>query len=212
MVISPSENSSGYHVNRSMNILDPSDGSWIYTLNISNLKWQEIVSFHFYANDSYGLIGINDNLGMNYLIKREDYDAPISEIVYMPFGNELEVTSSTIFTINSDDDKLGSGINKIFYLISYPHSPGENISTLWIEYDGPFVIAFEHLNLVYHIYFYAVDNAGNVEKVKFITVYPVNPPNNHDLLIASIIIGLTSIGIVSGIVLYLKKHSSRLSS
>ena len=112
------ENSLGYFVNRSMNILDPSEGLWLYKLNISNLRWKELVLFYFYANDSNGYVGINNNLGSEFLIEREDFEVPISEIFYIPYVNNTVVTRSTLFTILSNDN-FGSGISSIKYKIEY---------------------------------------------------------------------------------------------
>ncbi len=149
------ENSSGSFLNHQM--INTEFNIWSFDLNISNLDWNEIFSFYFNSSDLNGNIGINDNLTIPYIIKIYDLQPPVTQI---HLENNIDVNvvdKNTIFYLYAEDEC--SGINIILYRIN-------NLE--WIAYEEPFKLH----NLKsgeYIIYFYSIDNDGNVEEIKEFT-------------------------------------------
>jgi len=94
------ENSTGDFINRSMNL--GSNGEWTYVVNISKLQRGYILTFLFYANDSYNNIGKNNNYDHNYTILIGGFFAPI---IYFNISEEYLNTTSPL------DTDLGFEIN-----------------------------------------------------------------------------------------------------
>ncbi|TFG00054.1 MAG: right-handed parallel beta-helix repeat-containing protein, partial [Promethearchaeota archaeon] len=147
-----SENSTGKFQNQSMNF--GSKNEWSYHLDISTLERGDTFSFLFYAKDSIGNLGINDNSGLNYTIKIGDYIPPESNINYQSCDSPNVVSNITLITLNAED--IGERTTGIFN-ISYKIDNGD-----WNEYSEPFTLSgYSHGN--HTISYYATDNAGNKE-------------------------------------------------
>jgi parallel beta-helix repeat protein len=143
------ENSTGEHVNRPM--INNLNGNWTYTINISFLEWNNKISFYFFANDSFGLVGINDSRTSLYTVKIFDFQKPNSSIFFVPHYGTNHINQSTQFTLLADDN-LGSGIKEIRYKIN---------DSIWFEFNNPFnlsLLDFGH----YIISCYSIDAAGTV--------------------------------------------------
>lgn len=181
------ENSSGIFLNRSMVSLG--NGNWSFIIHISNLNWNDVFIFYFIANDIWGNIGINDNLTSFCKIKIFDFQNPISTISYAPYTDPNIIDASIFFTIFADD--VGSGISLVWYKIN---------DSDWIEYTKSFNFSSYEPG-TYDISYYSIDNAGNVEEIKSITVVLIKteesttqeaiPSFNLGILI--LIISITSI-------------------
>ena len=150
------ENSSGIFLNRSM--IDLGNGDWVYEIDISHLNWNDVFIFYFIANDTWGNIGINDNFTSLYRVNVFDFQNPISTISYAPYDYLNIINVSTSFKIIADD--IGSGISLVRYKIN---------DSEWIEYTQSFNLS-SYGPGTYNISYYSIDNAGNIEEIKSITV------------------------------------------
>jgi len=189
------ENSSGLFVNRSMSNMG--DNNWTYTIDISNLNWNDVIVFSFYANDTRGNIGINNNSSQNYIIRIHDSQEPVTSLSFVPYQGSNGVLKSTYFTLESSDNS-GSGVNLIRYKIN---------DSAWINYNSPFDLSnYEYK--YYNISFFAIDFAGNVEITKFFIVELIDsaqePPPDQIIPGFDIFIILSIISI-SAIYLFTKK-------
>lgn len=193
------ENSSGIFINRSM--ISLGNGGWVYEIDISQLNWNDVLFFYFIANDTWGNIGINDNFASLYRVNVFDYQNPISTISFIPYGNINVINISTTFRITAED--IGSGISLIRYKIN---------DSDWIQYAHPFNFSTYNPG-TYEISYYSVDNAGNVEETKTITVVlikieestPQGAIPSFNLGVLFLIISITSL-----IILF--KNRSRLKA
>jgi len=151
------ENSSGFFINRSMNSLG--NGNWTYLIDISALSWNDMIIFSFYANDSWGNIGYDDNSSVFYKIKIFDFHKPLTTISFIPHSQVNIVNKSTLFTLIASDG-MGSGISVIKYKIN---------DSDWIIYNSSFDLS-THIYGDYLISFYAIDVIGNTEEIKTLLV------------------------------------------
>jgi len=189
------ENSRGVWVNRLM--IDLGNGNWSYVIDISGLGWSNKFSISFFANDSVGNIGINDNSTILYTIKIFDFQKPSTTISFEPYSGINNVNESTLFNLAADDG-LGSGISVIRYKIN---------DSNWIDYDGVFDLSGYTFG-DYIISYYTTDIAGNVEEIKTLLVIlvdvseltpsPIIP--GYDLIL------LISLICVVSIILIKKRH------
>ena len=159
------ENSSGIFLNRSM--LNLGNGDWAYEVDILHLNWKDSFYFSFFANDTWGNIGTNDNATFLYRLEIFDYQNPISTISYFPHDNPNRINSSTSFTITASD--IGSGISLIRYKIN---------DSDWIQYTHPFNLSIYSPG-TYEISYYSVDNTGNVEDINSIIIVLVRDEDNQ---------------------------------
>ncbi|KKN13257.1 hypothetical protein LCGC14_1008190, partial [marine sediment metagenome] len=159
------ENSTGLFVNRTMS----SNGTYSFILDISSLNWGDIIMLSFYANDSAGNIGMNNNGGLNYSIRIYDSQDPATTLSFQSIENPNFATRATLFTFSASDSINGSsGV----YNISYKIDLG-----IWNLYSTPFnLTGSSHGN--HTIYYYATDNAGNTEVINqdliFLDLYSPN--------------------------------------
>jgi PKD repeat protein len=100
-----------------------------------------------------------------------DNSAPSTTLLFgTPYyfdGTYHWISSSTQITLNAND--IGSGINKTYYYINTPPE---------IEYTTPFTISEEG---TYIIYYYSIDNLGNIEETKSMIVKVDNTSPNTTL-------------------------------
>ena len=89
-----------------------------------------------------------------------DSAAPTSLISFTPVIGPYTVDTTTEFTITSDDGS-GSGIDEISYRID---------GGTWNEYTAPFTLS-GYISGNHTIEYFAVDNLGNSENIKYIIVY-----------------------------------------
>ncbi len=194
------ENSSGIFLNRSM--ISLGNGDWVYEIDISHLNWNDVFFFYFIANDTWGNIGINDNATSLYRVHVLDYQNPFSSISYILHDNPNLINISTSFRITADD--IGSGISLIRYRID---------DLEWIHYAQPFNFS-NYSPGTYVISYYSVDNAGNVEEFKSITVVLINTEESTpQVAIPSFNLGIliSVISITSIIILFkYRKNKSRM--
>ena len=191
------ENSSGMFVNNSMTSLGI--GIWIYELDISHLNWNDFFVFYFIANDSWGNFGRNDNFTALYRMKIFDFQESISLISYLPYANPNIITDSTSFIINADDH-LGSGISLIMYRIN---------DSEWIVYTAPFNIS-NYQTGTYIISYYSIDNAGNIEENKSITVVLIKEDSPTQRAIPSFnLVLIISIISISSVIIHFKNKSRK---
>ncbi|MFX1477535.1 MAG: OmpL47-type beta-barrel domain-containing protein [Promethearchaeota archaeon] len=156
------ENTSGYFTNRSMiNIVDR---NWTTTLDISHLSWNDIITFYFYANDTWGNVGIKNNFTLLYSIRIFDFQAPSSKIEFIPHSGTNVVNKSTVFSIISNDNN-GSGISTTFYRIN---------NSNWIIYINPFNLS-DFDSGTYVISFYSIDYADNIEETHSLIIFLIEP-------------------------------------
>ena len=102
-------------------------------------------------------LSVRDNDGnesMDSLKLTIDFTPPVTN--YSVVGGKKWYRSNITITFNATDNI--SGVNKTFYKINDGN---------WSEYEGNITLSNESL---YVIYYYSVDNAGNVEKTKNFTV------------------------------------------
>ncbi|NVM37441.1 MAG: SBBP repeat-containing protein [Candidatus Lokiarchaeota archaeon] len=192
------ENSSGIFLNRSM--ISVGNGDWVYEVDISHLNWNDGFNFYFFANDTWGNIGTNDNATYLYRGNIYDYQNPISTIFYIPHDNPNMINISTSFRITADD--IGSGISIIRYKIN---------DSDWIQYAQPFNFS-PYSPGTYEISYYSVDNAGNAEEIKSIIVVLISTEESTPQgVIPSFDLSLliTLISILSLIVLF--KYKKRIT-
>ncbi len=167
------ENSTGLFINQSM--IDLGNEKWFYELDISNLEWGDYLIFTFFASDSIGNIGINNNNSSLFKLKIYDFQKPISTISYIPHSGINIVNESTRFSIIANDNQ-GSGIFETFYSIN---------NSNWINYTKPFDLSDFNPG-TYIISYYSIDNAGNIEEIHSITISlieeqpPDSPPDEDD--------------------------------
>lgn len=154
------ENSSGNYLNRSM--LSLGNGSWAYEVDISHLNWNDGFDFYFLANDTWGNIGTNDNATHLYRVRIFDFQNPISTIFYVLHDDPNKINISTSFSIIADD--IGSGVSLIRYRIN---------NSNWILYTQPFNLSSFNPGS-YEIFYYSVDNAGNVEEISSVIIVLIN--------------------------------------
>jgi hypothetical protein len=180
------DNSSGLLVNRSMTALG--DGNWAILVDISTLNYGDLFTFSFYAGDTCGNIGFNDNLKALYKVKIYDFKKPSTNIFFIPPSDSNIVTKTTQFSLLADDDS-GSGIAIIRFKIN---------NSIWFEYDNS--INFSNLALgYYNISFYSIDVAGNIGDINsiIIVLIDVSPPGGaipgYDLFFLTGFICLISI-------------------
>lgn len=147
------ENSSGTFMNQTMDSLG--NGNWTYTIDISGLNWNDVFFFSFYANDTRGNIGFNDNSTMLYKVFLDDFQKPVTALVFTPYNGVNEILESTIISLTSSDNS-GSGISYIKYKIE---------DSIWYDYDTPINLSTYDLRY-YEIFYYAGDVAGNIEDTK----------------------------------------------
>ena len=100
-----------------------------------------------------------------------DNSAPSTTLLFgTPYyfdGTYHWISSSTQITLNAND--IGSGINKTYYYINTPPE---------IEYTTPFTVSEEG---TYIIYYYSIDNLGNIEETKSMIVKVDNTSPNTTL-------------------------------
>lgn len=190
------ENSSGTFQNRSMTNLG--NGNWTYILDISNLSWNDVILFSFYANDTRGNIGINDNSTELYKIKIFDYQKPVTTFTFIPYEGINVIEKSTLLSFISDDN-LGSGISIIRYKIN---------NSDWYDYNTPFNLSTYEEGF-YNISYHAVDIAGNVEDTKFfilqlVVISQAPPPPDQAIPGFNVFIMLSIIGF--GLIYLAKKR------
>jgi hypothetical protein len=199
-----SENSSGFFTNNSMD--NAGNGNWTLSIDISGLNWNDLITFSFFANDTWGNIGLNDNLTALYSLKIHDFQEPSSVLFFIPHDKLLEVNKTTQFTLLADDI-YGSGITIIRYKIN---------DSIWFDYEVSF--SLNNLNFGYHnISYYSIDAAGNIEEINSIIVILIENPSDSPLNIipdGSIPsfnpLLLTSIFILISIIYYRRKsHSTK---
>lgn len=94
-------------------------------------------------------------------VVRVDTIAPSSLVTFTPAQGISYVNRTTSFTLIPSDNAGGSGIASRFYKIG---------AGAWTTYSGPFTLG-AYPNGTYTIYHYCVDNIGNVESQKSLTVY-----------------------------------------
>jgi len=162
------ENSSGYFINQSM--INVGNRNWTININISRLDWNDIITFYFYANDTWGNIGKENNSSMLYRVKICDFQTPSSKILFIPHSGTNIVNKSTLFSIIANDNQ-GSGISETFYSINNSH---------WISYTKPFDLS-DFNSGTYFISFYSIDNAGNIEEIRSITIILTETSDNGDI-------------------------------
>jgi hypothetical protein len=195
------ENSTGIFLNRSLTELE--NNEWSYELDISHLNWNDFFYFYFYANDTWGNIGINDNFSCFYRVYIADYQSPISSISYIPHDAPNMINSSTSFRITADD--VGSGI----YLIRYKINDSD-----WFSYSQPFNLSNYNKGL-HELSYYSIDNAGNSEEVKTITILlvktgestPQGTISSFNLEVLILIVSITTI-----IILFKKRVQFKTSN
>lgn len=184
------ENSEDQWKNRSMSYMGA--GKWRYILDISSLGWGVKFNFSFYANDSHGNIGTNDNSSNLYTAEIYDFQKPSITIVYIKDLEPNIVNISTNFTLVFSDGG-GSGVQSISYNLN---------GTGWASYNGPFNLTFTGYGN-YTISYYAVDHTGNIGGIYAIKVEILAP----SIPIENIIITIGIIGGISvvSVILILKK-------
>ena len=193
------ENSSGIFVNRSMTNLG--NGNWTYTMDISSLNWNDVISFSFYANDTKGNIGMNDNSTELYEIQINDFQKPVTTLNFIPYEGVNVIRKSTLLSLTSNDN-LGSGISIIRYKIN---------NSDWYQYNTPFNFS-TYEEGYYDIFFYAVDVEGNIEDTKSFIIQlkeiSQEPPPDQAIPGFNIFIVLTIIGL--GLFYLIKKEINLL--
>lgn len=186
------ENSSGQFINQSM--INIGNGIWIIAVDISSLDWNDKITFYFYANDTWGNIGKENNLGMLYSIKIYDFQTPTSEILFNPVSGTNIVIKSTLYTIIANDD-MGSGISEIKYKIN---------NSNWYDYSIPFNLSTFSPGK-YNISYYSLDNAGNIEEILSIIVVLIEPVPRPAIPGYDIILLIGEISVVSIIIIKRKR-------
>ena len=109
----------------------------------------------------------NDSIGTmyqsNFKYFTVDTIAPTSLISFTQYGDPNIVIKSTAFTIIADDG-LGSGISLIRYRIN---------NTGWNDYNSTFDLS-NYDSGYYMIYYYSIDNAGNIELENSVSLVLIN--------------------------------------
>ncbi|KKN23103.1 hypothetical protein LCGC14_0908350, partial [marine sediment metagenome] len=162
-----SENSTGVFINRSMSL--SVNGEWTYIVDISGLDRGDKLMFSFYANDSNGNIGQNNNNGLNFSVIIGDFLLPYSNISYQILDSPNYISKSTLFTLNAADiGQRPSGLLNVSFRID---------SGSWNLYTNPFnLTGYSHGN--HTIYYYATDIAGNTEVINQESVFlDIQGPN-----------------------------------
>ena len=162
-----SENSTGVFINRSMSL--GVNGEWTYIVDISGLDRGDKLMFSFYANDSNGNIGQNNNNGLNFSVIIGDFLLPYSNISYQILDSPNYISKSTLFTLNAADiGQRPSGLLNVSFRID---------SGSWNLYTNPFnLTGYSHGN--HTIYYYATDIAGNTEVINQESVFlDIQGPN-----------------------------------
>jgi len=150
------ENSTSIFLNRTLTKFE--NDEWGYDLDISHLNWNDVFYFYFYANDTWGNLGINNNFSSLYRVYIADYQNPISNIFYIPQNTPNLINSSTSFRITADD--VGSGVSLIMYKIN---------DSEWYPYFQPFNLS-NYDPGIYEISYYSIDKAGNSEEINSIAI------------------------------------------
>ncbi|MEM2583283.1 MAG: PKD domain-containing protein [Candidatus Thermoplasmatota archaeon] len=126
--------------------------SWIEYNRSFNISNEGINIIRFYSIDNAG----NQEQEKNITIKI-DYTPPFTNYsINATYGNNKWIRSAAIISLNASDTL--SGINKTLYKIN----DGE-----WEEYKGEINISVDGEHI---IRFYSIDNAGNQEQEKNITI------------------------------------------
>ncbi|TKJ24167.1 MAG: hypothetical protein CEE43_00355 [Promethearchaeota archaeon Loki_b32] len=157
------ENSSGTFLNHSMSSLGNSN--WTFTIDISGLNWNDAISVSFFARDTWGNIGLNNNFTKLYTIRIHDFQKPVTTLSFIPHEGTNIVNKSTKFSLTGDDG-LGSGIEIIRYKIN---------GSGWSDYSASFNLT-NYSEGFYNISYYSIDHAGNVEEINSIIIELIEVP------------------------------------
>ncbi|MBD3353322.1 MAG: hypothetical protein GF364_17710, partial [Candidatus Lokiarchaeota archaeon] len=162
-----SENSTGTFVNRTMQLGINSE--WFYPLDITGLTKGDYVSFSFYAKDSDGNLGTNNNEGGNFELRIGDLIPPETNIAYQISEAPNTVSKSTTFTLSAEDiGERVTGINNISYRID---------DGVWKEYSDSFSLS-GYSHGLHNISYFATDNAGNLEEIQLEEIFlDIKSPN-----------------------------------
>ena len=133
--------------------------TWIYVIDLTNLRWGDYFLFSFSAEDEFGNIGYNDNSSSYFKMKIRDFVDPQVSLSFTPYNGSNVVNESTIFTLTASDGG-GSGIAAIYYKINI---------TDWTLYTGPFNLSLYYPGH-YIIYYYAIDADGRSTDVQSIVI------------------------------------------
>ncbi len=161
------ENSTGVYVNRSMNL--GINNEWTYKLDISELHRGDVLSFLFYAKDSF-YVRKNDNNNLNFSLFIGDIYPPSATINYNLIYNPNYISEATLFNILAFDvGERPSGIFQISYKID---------SGTWKIYIDLFTLN-NSIEGLHTIYFNATDAAGN-SIIENVTIYLVTANSDVD--------------------------------
>jgi len=163
------ENSTGTFLNRSMSFIN---SNYTITLDLQLLNWSDAVMFSFYANDSLGNFGWENNGGLNYSIQIYDFDSPMTSILFELYFDPYYVNKSIYFSLAAEDQiEFGSaGVNITYYKID--NGP-------WESYNSPFNLS-SYLDGFHNISYYSSDIAGNIENLNILEIYMITEESDID--------------------------------